>query len=45
LVKRADHKAPHYAVFSTPMLPHASQAQTYSSHHILRTHPQPLKPH
>jgi len=40
-VRNTDHKDYHYVVFSTPLLPHPSQAQMSSSAPILKL-PQPM---
>jgi hypothetical protein len=42
-VRKTDHKDHHYVVFSTPLLPHPSQAQISSSAPILKL-PQPHVP-
>ena len=39
-VRSTDHEAPHYVVFSTPMLPRPSQAK-YSPQHPILKRPQP----
>jgi len=40
-VSSTDHKAPHCAVFSTPLLPHTLDPNISPQHPILE-HPQPL---
>jgi hypothetical protein len=40
LVSTTDHQAPHYVIFSIPLLPRPSYAQTLPQHPILK-HPQP----